>query len=455
MKALLYIFGIVTLTLASCSSGLYVGTEYDDLYRLPSDQPVARVQTNVNRQIAEGNLRSDDYYNNIYAADTLVSNEYSDAVDTENAGIYDNNLLRDYGYYDNYSYAGRLRRFYGNYFDPYWRDPFYSSWYPSFGLGFYSGFPSYGYYNPYYYDYYDPFFYNPYYYGGFYGSMYYGGFYSGFYSPFYYGSYYSPYYYGGFYNRYVFNDSYGVTYGRRERASNLSTRWSGGSSPATGTSSRRSTSISSSGTSGSNLPNNQGIAPVSRRTTQSVGTQQGTTSVQRNTNQEAIKSGNGTVPATTRRPSVTTRPEYNPASRSYTPSYSNPRLGTRPSYNNTRVNTTTTPSRSVNPGSRINSVPQSNPGYSNSRRSGGSSYSTVPSRSGSSYSAPRSYSVPSSSRRSFGSSSSSSFNSPSGRSYSGGSTMSRSFSSGSSSVSSSSSRSSSSSSSSSSGGRRR
>ncbi len=40
MKALYYIFGIALLTLASCSSGLYVGTEYDDLYYQSSDQPV-------------------------------------------------------------------------------------------------------------------------------------------------------------------------------------------------------------------------------------------------------------------------------------------------------------------------------------------------------------------------------------------------------------------------------
>ena len=45
MKALYNIFGIALLTLASCSSGLYVGTEYDDLYYQDSDQPVTRVHT--------------------------------------------------------------------------------------------------------------------------------------------------------------------------------------------------------------------------------------------------------------------------------------------------------------------------------------------------------------------------------------------------------------------------
>jgi len=40
--------------------------------------------------------------------------------------------------YDNYySYSGRLNSFYGNYFDPYWRDPYYMYGYPypSYGLG--------------------------------------------------------------------------------------------------------------------------------------------------------------------------------------------------------------------------------------------------------------------------------------------------------------------------------
>ena len=85
MKALNNIFGIALLTLASCSSGLYVGTEYDDLYYQSSDQPVTRVNTQASRQVTEGDLKSGAYYDNIYASDTLVSKEYSDAVDYDDA----------------------------------------------------------------------------------------------------------------------------------------------------------------------------------------------------------------------------------------------------------------------------------------------------------------------------------------------------------------------------------
>jgi len=72
MKASYYIFGIALFTLASCSSGLYVGTEYDDLYYQSTDQPVTRVAAQANRQMAESDLRSEAYYDNIYASDTLV-----------------------------------------------------------------------------------------------------------------------------------------------------------------------------------------------------------------------------------------------------------------------------------------------------------------------------------------------------------------------------------------------
>ena len=168
MKALSQILVLVLLTLGSCTSRLYTGAEYDDLYFLSSDKPVVTAKQSVNEQIVEGTLKADNYYDNIYAADTLVSDQYSDAVDYNDANVYNNkNYGGGYDYYDNYPYSGRLRRFYGNYFDPYWRDPFYSDWgYPSFGYGFgYGGFPySYNYYNPYYG------------YGGLYGDYYGGGY---------------------------------------------------------------------------------------------------------------------------------------------------------------------------------------------------------------------------------------------------------------------------------------
>jgi len=81
MKVSNYISVLALLVLGSCSSSLYTGVEYDDLYYLPSDRPVTVVRTPVNKQIAEGTLKSEEYYDNIYAADTLVSDEYSDAVD--------------------------------------------------------------------------------------------------------------------------------------------------------------------------------------------------------------------------------------------------------------------------------------------------------------------------------------------------------------------------------------
>ena len=155
MKTLSQILVLALLTLGSCTSSLYTGAEYDDLYYLPSDKPVVKNNPSVNEKIAEGTLKDKDYYDNKYAADTLVSDQYSDAVDIDSQ-VYNNDYYNNqgYDYYDNYSsYAGRLRRFYGNYFDPYWRDPFYFSYgYPSFGYGFgYGGFPySYGFGNPYY-----------------------------------------------------------------------------------------------------------------------------------------------------------------------------------------------------------------------------------------------------------------------------------------------------------------
>jgi hypothetical protein len=142
MKTLSQILVLVLLTLGSCTSSLYTGAEYDDLYYSPSDKPVTKAKSSVNDQIAGGNVKEKDYYDNIYAADTLVSDQYSDAVDYNtqvNNNDYNNN--QGYQYFDDYSYSGRLRMFYGNYFDPYWRDPYYYYGYPSFGLSFGFGYP--------------------------------------------------------------------------------------------------------------------------------------------------------------------------------------------------------------------------------------------------------------------------------------------------------------------------
>jgi hypothetical protein len=195
MKNLSHISVVALFVLSSCSSGLYTGADTDDLYYLPSDQPVVRVKTSNNEQMAEGNLTNSDYYNNIYAADTLVSDEFYSALNPGEQIVINNNYGGGYGYYDNLSYSGRLMNFHGNYFSPYWSDPYYSYGYPSYGFGIGIGF-GFGY------PYYDPFYSYGGYYGGFYGGYYmgYGRYYGGYY-PYY------PPYYGGYYPGYCcYND---------------------------------------------------------------------------------------------------------------------------------------------------------------------------------------------------------------------------------------------------------
>ena len=338
MKALSHILVLVLLILSSCTSSLYTGAEYDDLYFMPSDKPVITAKQPVNEQIVEGNLKAEDYYDNIYAADTLVSDQYSDAVDYDDAIINNNyNYGGGYDYFDNYSYTGRLRRFYGNYFDPYWRDPFYSNWgYPSFGYSFgYGGFP--------YYNSYNPFYWNPYYsYGGFYGD-YYGSYYPGYYSG-YYGGHYGGSYggsYGGYPVGYYFHNEgkNSVPYGRRERPSTLSSRWNSNASASGST--RRDPYLSTGGNSGVTRRTPSGTQATSadqRRTVSSdVNPRQAVNPTDRKFNQDPVKGENIRTNTITQRSSTNVRPEYNSVNRTYTPSYSNPRMSTRPSYNNSRV----------------------------------------------------------------------------------------------------------------------
>ena len=174
MKAIYHIIILALLALSSCTSSLYTGSEYDDLYYLPSDKPVVKSKPQGNNMSATGNQQDQNYYDNIYAADTLVSDEYSDAVDYNDQMVVNKNENGGgNNYNDYYSYSDRLNSFYGNYFNPYWRDPYYYGYgYPSFGLSFglgYGfglsfgwGYPYYGYGYPHYgygYPYYD------YYYG--------------------------------------------------------------------------------------------------------------------------------------------------------------------------------------------------------------------------------------------------------------------------------------------------
>ncbi|OFY60115.1 MAG: hypothetical protein A2V50_07230 [Bacteroidetes bacterium RBG_19FT_COMBO_42_10] len=438
MKAVNYISILILLVLGSCSSGLYTGFEYDDLYYMPSDRPVTRIQSPVSRQIAEGDLKADEYYDNIFAADTLVSDEYSNAVDYDNAAVLDGKsggTVNNY-YYDDYSYSGRLRRFYGNYFNPYWRDPFYYSWgMPSMSFGY--GYPYYSY---------DPFGYDPFYYGYGYNSFYYPrsyGFYGSFYSPFY-SSYYWPYYNNrGYYSNIHYTRDYNnsIAYGRRERQSVYSTRWNSSVQPSA--SSRRDSYLSK-GTPADGIRRSPSgsTSSVTTDTRKAVSTnvnnQQALNAADRKVDESASKS-------TTTRSTTVSKPEYNTVNRTYTPSYSNPRMSTRPSYNNSRVNSESSGSNSYR--STVRTSPsvsagqtRSVPSYNNS-----GSYSS-PSRRSSSGSSSSGSSGSSSSRSSYSSGSS---GGGSRSSYSSGSS-----SSGSSSSSSSSGSSRSSSSGSSSGGRR-
>jgi hypothetical protein len=423
MKAYYQIFILALLTLGSCTSRLYTGGEYDDLYYSSSDEPVARSNRAGNDRIAEGTLKSNDYYDNIYAADTLVSDEYNSAVDYNNAYVDNGTYDGQYDYYNDLSYAGRLRRFHGNYFDPYWRDPFYSYGSPSFGFGYGMGGYPYNYY-----------FGDPYYsYGGYYGDMYggyYGGLYGGYYGGF--GSYFSPYYgYPGYYGIVnIYNEGRNHNdYGRKERPSTMSSRWNNNINPLG--SSRRDSYYSSGGNSVisrrnvsgvSGISGNQSVTNNSRRVvsnnsvSQQNGNPTGRTLVQ-DQNRGGIN--RGTVsPASRRAPDA--RPEYNSANRSYTPSYSNPRMSTRPSYNNSRVpdgnnsaagrgyEIGNTRRMENNSGSRSNTDAGSyQRSYNNGRTN--SSGGTIQRRSGS----PSGYSAPSGFTRSYSPRSSGSYSVPS------------------------------------------
>lgn len=439
MKAFTYISGLALLVLSSCSSGLYTSREYDDLYYTSSDREAEGTTVIVRNRPVERDLRAEEYYDNIYAADTLVSEEYAEAA-ANGMDAQGGSIINNY-YYDN-SYSSRLRMFYGNYFDPYWRDPFYYSYFPyaAYSYGGW-GYPySYSLYDPFYYD---PYFYDPFYYGSFSRYGYYGSYY-----PYYYSSYYSP-FYSPFYNRYYgyyYNDEVSnVSYGRRERSSTLSTRYNNSVSGGVSSVSRRDSYLSG------DVSKTDGDAAKSAVETTSAGRRSISSDINRSTTgttragetQNPVRQSTDAAAGSATRRVAVERPEYNSTSRSYTPSYTNPRTSTRPSYNNTRVGTD-------NAGSGSTRVIQTPSGV----RSGSSTYS--PSRSGSGSSGV--YSVPSRSGSSSSSPASRSYSSPGTRSssYSSGSSYSGSYSGGSSSSGSSSSSSSGSSrsSGSSSGGRR-
>jgi len=105
MKAVFKISLVALLALGSCTSGLYTGVEYDDLYYSASDKPLVSSRQSAKDRIVSEKLNSDEYYDNIYAADTLVSDEYSDAVDYDNQIIENNSYNNGYEYYNDYSYS--------------------------------------------------------------------------------------------------------------------------------------------------------------------------------------------------------------------------------------------------------------------------------------------------------------------------------------------------------------
>ncbi|MGC1390829.1 MAG: hypothetical protein WA816_07305, partial [Bacteroidales bacterium] len=458
MKTLSQILVLALLTLGSCTSRLYTGTEYDDLYYLPSDKPVAKNNSTVNEQITEGNLKNKDYYDNIYATDTLVSDQYSNAVDYDNQvnnNEYNSNS-QGYDYYSDYPYSNRLRMFYGNYFDPYWRDPFYLDYGlggMGYGLGMGMGYGmGYGYGMGMGYGYGMGMGY-----GGLYGD-YYG--YPWWYSGGYYGGYYgNPYFGSAFYTGYPLSyHKSEVSYGRQERPSTISPRWNrdiGG----VGSSNRNSyLSTTTSGVGGRNS-GLQTATASQRRTVSSVVNSQvnqvNSKSAQDQTKGVYTRSGS----AVQRNP-ANVKPAYNSVSRTYTPSYNNPRMSTRPSYNNSKVsegissgvNRNTNSSRVYNNSGSVrqgnqnsyNNVRNNSSGSSGQRKSYSPSGYYAPAGQYRSNSSPRgsaSYSLPSRSSYSSGSyGGSSSGSSRSSSSYSSGSSGSESrgsYSSGSSSSSSS------------------
>lgn len=315
MKAKLYIVVLAAAAVAgSCSTGGRITqSEYDDLYFLPSDRPVA-VEKIASRNLP-GNDQPDQYYDNIYSGDTLFAEQYNENVDFSNSSFYSKENS-PFEYADDWSYSNRLRRFYGSSIYPYWRDPFYFSW-SMYPWGFYD------YLTPYWSGLYDPFYYGGFY-GGYYG-LYYGGYYSPFYSPFSYG-YYSGYYWPTYNFNYRDNNYSSVEVGRRESYSTLSRSYSTLPAEARG---RTSSVISSDGSRRNPVTSTpETVTSNVRRTETSISSSRvsGTTTVQ--DRRDA---------STPTRSTAASRPEYNQVSRSYTPTYNNPRLSERPSYNNTRI----------------------------------------------------------------------------------------------------------------------
>ena len=202
MKKFWYIIPVILMAGRACSSLRFTGTVNDDLYYRPSDQPVI-----ITERTAEARSTDQTYYDNIFAADTLIADEY--IPDSEYAEYAAGSEAAIVNNYYGSSAAERIYLFNDDYFYPYWRDPFYFSPFSmrlNFGYSYW-GYPYYRSYDPFWYDWYSPYsYYSPYY-------SYYGGYYP-YYSPFsYYG--YNPWYSSYMYPSLYYADSYKLTTGRR------------------------------------------------------------------------------------------------------------------------------------------------------------------------------------------------------------------------------------------------
>jgi hypothetical protein len=417
MRALVYISILPLFVMASCSSTQYAGREYDDLYYSSADNVPVKNQVPVNEKVGEKNLSVNDYYDNKYAVDTLVSDQFYEAAQPS-----DQVIINNYGGYDYYnSYSGRLQMFYGNYFDPYWNDPYYFSFnygYPYSGIGFGFGYP--------------------YFSIGFnwgWGYPYYGGYYP--YYPPYYGGYY-PGYCCGYYPGYGYEDSY-VNYGRRERPSELSSK--ANNSAYAGGSSRRDASVTSRANSsggGRSYSDSQIASSSVRRNSPGSGTGVSKSIASGRTNNQDTKVMSARSGSSSQQGPASSRPEYKSSNRTYLPSYNNPRMSTRPSYNTSRTIGSELGNRGTSGNSsRYQSGSSSNPGSSYNTRSNAPTIGGQKSSSSHSGNAIQ-YSMPSRRSSDGGSYSSGSYNrSSSGYSRSSGSSGSgsRSYSSGSSSYS--------------------
>ena len=161
MKKFWYIIPAIVLTAVSCTSTSYTGASNDDLYYRPSEEQVTASAATVQAASTDPS-----YYDNIFAADTLIADEYN--PDSEYLAY---NTGSEAAVVNNYYGSSAAERIYlfNDSFYPYWQDPYYYSPFSlslSFGFGFgfgyggYYGYP-YGYY-PYYSDWYSPYYY-PYY----------------------------------------------------------------------------------------------------------------------------------------------------------------------------------------------------------------------------------------------------------------------------------------------------